>query len=115
MYVYSFIIMRLNELLKEISNFNEVNIDLHENKLVYHDKKKRLLHVSKRYLCICIFWMYKYKHKYIYVCAVAGRRHFITNCGRGHLLISLRASISLLLKPRTLGNFFIHTFLCFVL
>lgn len=32
--------MRLNELLKEISIFNEVNIDLHENKLIYHDKKK---------------------------------------------------------------------------
>lgn len=43
MYVYSFIIMRLNELLKEILNFNEVNIDLHENKLVYHDKKKKVV------------------------------------------------------------------------
>lgn len=40
MYVYSYIIMRFNELLKEILIFNEVNIDLYENKLIYYDKKK---------------------------------------------------------------------------
>lgn len=47
-------------------------------------------------------YIYTYKHKF--VCAVAGRRHFITSCGRGPHLTSLRASTSQLLKPRTLGN-----------